>query len=634
MRIHYLLLGLLLLLAGRAQAQPELRNWRFGVGAGLVFSPGGPPTATTATSFTSVEACSSISDAAGNLRCYTNGVQVWDRTDAPMPNGALRFGHVSATQGALLVPSPGNAQEYYLFTVDAFEHELQNGLNYSVVEMGLRGGLGDIGPRKEIAVLLTDGQTKLTEKLTAVLLPNGRDYWIIVHGWETTKFYSFLLTPAGLQPVPVISSVGTEHHDFNGNFGTYNDAVGYMRASLDARRLAVARLTGGLEVFDFDNASGRVSNAHPIKIVIPGAPNNIYYGLEFSPDGSKLYTTNQSDAGGVRLGQGLYQVDLANRDAITYLGLNYMAMAVLRGNDNRLYVAQSNATNLAVITNPNAAGLACGVQAQGPALATGSRCRSGLPNFAAVPPVRLVLDAASTTACLGQGPAAFSAAVVPAAPGAVFTWDFGDPTAGPANAAVGSTASHTYAAAGTYVVTVMTVLASGPLTARQTITVAPTPTLRLAPHQQVLCDGLPLVIETNAQPEGTTYRWHDGLATAAREVRSPGRYVLTVTSAAGCSAHDSVDVRDPLPTDDCITRRVPNIITPNGDGQNDTFVLGGLLAPSWSLTVFNRWGREVFQQASYDNGWDAPGLAGGVYYYLLLNPATGTRLRGWVLVSR
>lgn len=634
MKIRYLLLLVLALWVGVAKAQPELRNWRFGVGAGLVFPPGGPPMATAASAFTSVEACSAISDAAGNLQCYTNGVQVWDRTDAPMPNGALRFGHVSATQGALLVPSPGNAQEYYLFTVDAFEHNLENGLHYSVIDMSLRGGLGDVGPRKELAVPLTDGQTKLTEKLTAVPLPNGRDYWILVHGWETTKFYSFLLTPAGVQPVPVISSVGSEHHDFNGNFGTYNDAIGYMRASPDARRLAVARLTGGLEVFDFDNATGRVSNAHPIAITIPGAPNNIYYALEFSPDGSKLYTTNQSDALGVRIGQGLYQVDLANRDAVTYLGLDQLAMAVLRGNDNRLYVSQSNKTTLAVITSPNAAGLACGVQPAGLALGAGSRCRSGLPNFAAVPPVRLVLNATNTTVCLGQGPATFSAALVPAVPNAGFTWDFGEPAAGSANRAVGSTASHTYAAAGTYVVTVSVVLASGTLTARQPITVAPVPTLRLAPHQQVLCAGLPLIIEANAQPAGTTYRWHDGLATAAREVRSAGRYVLTVTSPAGCASSDSVDVRDPLPTDDCIARRVPNIITPNGDGQNDAFVLGSLLAPDWSLTIFNRWGREVFRQASYDNSWDAPGLAGGVYYYLLLNPATGTRLRGWVLVSK
>ncbi|MGI4762869.1 MAG: gliding motility-associated C-terminal domain-containing protein [Janthinobacterium lividum] len=634
MRIQYLLLVLLLLRGGLVRAQPELRNWRFGVGAGLVFPPSGPPAAAAISSFASAEACSAISDAAGSLRCSTNGVQVWDRTDTPMPNGALRFGRVSATQGALLVPSPGNTQEYYLFTVDSFERNLVGGLHYSVVEMNLRGGLGDIGTRKELAVPLTDGQTKLTEKLTAVLLPNGRDYWILVHGWETNKFYSFLLTPAGLQPVPVISSVGSVHHDFNASFDPYADALGYLRVSADARRLAVARLTGGIEVFDFDSESGRVTNAHPIAITLPGVPNNTYYGLEFSADGTKLYTTSYALAPGMLTGQGLCQIDLANRDAVTYLGLDVLAHALLRGNDNRLYVSRVNATSLAVITAPNAAGLACGLQGQGLALATGSRCQSGLPNFVALPPVRLVLNAASTAGCLGQ-PAVFSAAVVPAVPNAVFTWDFGDPAAGVANAAVGSAARHTYAAAGTYVVTVSAVLAGGgTLTARQTITVAPTPTLNLAPHQQVLCGGLPLVIEANAQPAGTTYRWHDGLATAAREVRSAGRYVLTVTSPAGCAVSDSVDVRDPLPTDDCIARRVPNIITPNGDGQNDTFVLGGLLAPSWSLTIFNRWGREVFQQASYDNGWAAPGLAGGIYYYLLLNPATGTRLRGWVLVSK
>ncbi len=249
--------------------------------------------------------------------------------------------------------------------------------------------------------------------------------------------------------------------------------------------------------------------------------------------------------------------------------------------------------------------------------------------------VRLELNVANSTLCLGQGPAAFGATVLPTGTTATFTWDFGEPAAESASAAGGSVASHTYATAGTYVVTVSAVLAGGgTLTARQAIAVTPAPVLRLAPHQQVLCAGLPLVIEANAQPAGTTYRWHDGLTTPAREVSHPGRYVLTATSAAGCISRDSVDVREPLPTDDCITRRVPNIITPNGDGQNDTFVVGSLDAPNWSLTVLNRWGREVFQQASYDNGWDAPGLAGGIYYYLLINPATGTRLRGWVLVSK
>jgi len=635
-KILYLLL-VLLLGFGPAQAQRETYNWRFSTSAGLNFPVSGPPVPISTGRMLNVgEACSSISDAAGNLRCYSDAVQVWDRTDTPMPNGRLRPDNyaTSATQGALLVPNPGNAQEYYLFTVDPISPtRAPYGLRYSVIEMGLRGGLGDIGTRKDVAVPLPDGQILITEKLTATLLPNGHDYWILVHGLGNNKFYSFRLTAAGLQPVPVVSSVGAVHRR----------SGGYMRLSPDAQQLATTELPDHIELFNFDNSSGQLTSARSImvpNVPQPGVSGDLYYyyGLEFSADGSKLYTTNLTAPAYATPAQGLYQIDLANGDAVTFLGLDNNASALLRGPDDRIYVAQDRGLSLAVIAAPNAVGLACGVQAQGVPLAPGTTSGLGLPNFAVVPTapaLRLSLRVASPNLCLGQGPAICSATLTPAGTNAVLTWNFGDPAAGAANAAVGNTASHTYVAAGSYVVTVSAVLASGStLVARQTITVAPTPTLRLAPHQQVLCDGLPLIIEPNAQPEGTTYRWHDGLATAAREVSRPGRYVLTVTSAAGCAARDSVDVRDPLPTDDCITRRVPNIITPNGDGQNDAFVLGGLLAPNWSLTVFNRWGREVFQQASYDNGWDAPGLAGGVYYYLLLNPATGTRLRGWVLVSK
>jgi gliding motility-associated-like protein len=635
-KILYLLLALLLL-AGRVQAQRETYNWRFSTSAGLNFPASGPPVAISTGRMLNVgEACSAASDAAGSLRCYSDGVQVWDRTNTPMPNGRLRPDNyaTSATQGALLVPNPGNAQEYYLFTVDPISIvRPYYGLRYSVVEMGLRGGLGDIGSRKDVAVPLPDAGIVPTEKLLAVLLPNGRDYWILVHGLGNNKFYSFLLTAAGVQPVPVASSAGAVHRR----------SGGYMRLSPDAQLLAVAELPDHIELFNFDNASGKVTSARSIalpNVPKPGWSSDLYtyYGLEFSADGSKLYTTSITAPAFTTLAQGLYQLDLAQGDALTFIGLDNNAFALLRGPDDRIYVAHDRGPSLSVITAPNAPGMACGLQAQGQPLAPGTTSGLGLPNFPVVPTapnLRLALRVASPNLCLGQGPAAFSAAVTPVGANAVFTWNFGDPAAGAANAATGSAASHTYAAAGSYVVTVSAALAGGgTLTARQTITVAPTPTLRLAPHQQVLCAGLPLVIEANAQPDGTTYRWHDGLTTAAREVSSPGRYVLTVTSPGGCAARDSVDVREPLPTDDCIARRVPNIITPNGDGQNDTFVLGSLLAPSWSLTIFNRWGREVFQQASYDNNWDAPSLAGGVYYYLLLNPATGARLRGWVLVSK
>ncbi|MCC5928487.1 MAG: gliding motility-associated C-terminal domain-containing protein [Cyclobacteriaceae bacterium] len=58
---------------------------------------------------------------------------------------------------------------------------------------------------------------------------------------------------------------------------------------------------------------------------------------------------------------------------------------------------------------------------------------------------------------------------------------------------------------------------------------------------------------------------------------------------------------------------IPNVITPNDDGKNDTFVITSLKKPE--LSVFNRWGKLVYFSETYDNNWSAQGLTGGVYYY-------------------
>ncbi|WP_199138929.1 DUF7507 domain-containing protein [Pedobacter sp. ASV12] len=63
----------------------------------------------------------------------------------------------------------------------------------------------------------------------------------------------------------------------------------------------------------------------------------------------------------------------------------------------------------------------------------------------------------------------------------------------------------------------------------------------------------------------------------------------------------------------------PNVITPNGDGKNDTFVIDGLeLYPENNIRIFNRWGNEVFHSnGAYKNDWNGNGLNEGTYYYLL-----------------
>ncbi|TDN37129.1 gliding motility-associated C-terminal domain-containing protein [Hymenobacter sp. UV11] len=81
-----------------------------------------------------------------------------------------------------------------------------------------------------------------------------------------------------------------------------------------------------------------------------------------------------------------------------------------------------------------------------------------------------------------------------------------------------------------------------------------------------------------------------------------------------------------------------NIITPNGDGQNDLLIIDNVtLYPGNSLTVFNRWGREIYATSNYNNTTNAwgsnPSLVAGVYYYLF-KLADGTSTKGWVEVVK
>lgn len=82
---------------------------------------------------------------------------------------------------------------------------------------------------------------------------------------------------------------------------------------------------------------------------------------------------------------------------------------------------------------------------------------------------------------------------------------------------------------------------------------------------------------------------------------------------------------------------VPNVITPNGDGKNDKFIIVGIERfPGSSLLIYNRWGNQVFQSKNYRNEWDGNGLNEGTYYYLLeLKTPEGTKVyKGWIELLR
>jgi gliding motility-associated-like protein len=76
---------------------------------------------------------------------------------------------------------------------------------------------------------------------------------------------------------------------------------------------------------------------------------------------------------------------------------------------------------------------------------------------------------------------------------------------------------------------------------------------------------------------------------------------------------------------------IPNIFTPNGDGSNDFFEIRNLPASS-TLSITNRWGKEVYSSSDYQNNWTAENISDGIYYYRLV--ADGEAITGWVEILR
>ena len=79
---------------------------------------------------------------------------------------------------------------------------------------------------------------------------------------------------------------------------------------------------------------------------------------------------------------------------------------------------------------------------------------------------------------------------------------------------------------------------------------------------------------------------------------------------------------------------IPNIISPNHDNRNDKFVIEKIPLDSWSLKLYNRWGKQIYSNDRYSNNWPENPVTNGTYYYLLEEPGTGRKFKGWVEVVR
>ena len=369
-------------------AQKQTYHWYFGSHAGVDFSTGSPVAVNNGSILYAFEGCASISDTAGNYLFYANGSEIWNKSFNNMQNGNSIQGNHNSAQSAIIVPQPGNDSLYYVFTLDAVESYTNTlnphkGFKYNIVNIKKNAGLGSVILKN---IPITD---TTCEKLTAVRHCNGRSMWVIISKANSNIYHSYLLDQYGLNTTPVISQAGYISYINSSTCG--NACSGYMKASPNGRKIAVAHacLNCGVEIFDFNSATGVLSN--PIVVNNPLSSSSLAYGLEFSPNMKFLYVSYTSTDTCVN--SILLQYDISsnnstmiNNSAIqlytnnTGGSLGNRVAALQIASDNKIYVSLYSHNYLSVINLPNQSGLACDFVKNGVYL-NGNTCEGGLPTF-------------------------------------------------------------------------------------------------------------------------------------------------------------------------------------------------------------------------------------------------------------
>jgi gliding motility-associated-like protein len=129
------------------------------------------------------------------------------------------------------------------------------------------------------------------------------------------------------------------------------------------------------------------------------------------------------------------------------------------------------------------------------------------------------------------------------------------------------------------------------------------------------------------------YKWSNGSDGETVTGLTAGSYTVEC-NAGGCREKATINLNEPLDLE------MPTGFSPNGNGQNDYFVVHGLEAyPNNDLKIFNRWGNIVYNAMSYSNHWDGvnnngEALPDGTYFVILTINNGDKVLTGYVDLRR
>lgn len=501
-------------------------NWKIGNGYGLDFTT--PTPVVIGSAITGhPDNSSSISDASGNLLFYTTGTNVWNRNNIIMPNGSGLIGSYTGGQCALIIPIPCNAGKYVIFHTTEFSNP--GNLSYSVVDMALNAGLGDVvAGQKNVSL-----GTGWSEKICAYYNAANNCFWVLTHKWMSDQFVAFRVDASSIATTSVVSSIGSIHNC--GSFGGAHDSMGQLTISPDGTKVVNAlTCQDKFEFFDFNQATGVVSNS----ISIAGNGGSAW-GTAFSPDSKKVYVNSI-------FGSSVFQYDistftsaaiLASKTTVYNTGLGGYNFGYMElGPNGKIYMPRPNTNFLSAINSPNLAGTACNFSYS--AISTGtatvqwgmSRIAYNIPASFLSPTFSLT-PATSSVTCNNTSNG--SATITPSSAGTyTYNWQ-------PGNL---STPVINNLSAGIYTVTVSNACGSSSTTV--SVLQQPTPTLSIGNATACLGSTVNILANTIGGSPGYTYSWSQGSSTTAQVniTASPTPITCTVTDSQGCKANASATI--------------------------------------------------------------------------------------------
>ncbi|HLG34894.1 MAG TPA: PKD domain-containing protein [Bacteroidia bacterium] len=493
----------------------------------------------------------------------TTNIEVRDRNWVVMPNGNGLLGH-NSTLESCIVRIPCSTNKYYIIH---FQTDVTRNLYYSIVDMSLNGGFGDVSVQNTFLGTGYDEALSVSHQM-----PNGCR-WLLTSKATGNNYeiYRFLISQTGIGSPTLIATVPCSVPAFI----AHEIEISHNNTKVAMSTMLSASTSPDVVVWDFDLLSGTLSN--PQNFSVSSQP---VVGVEFSPDNTKIYwrtniTTDNSELGRIDL--------LTSTSALINSSFGRFGTLIETAGNGKLYATHNyNIDYLSEIANPDAANIASIGFTFNSIFVSSSGTRPGLPNAvdgelpgSTTTPQYINFTAIPIDSC-GQYQFIDSTCLA-----TWWEWDFGDNTFSNLQSP-----THQYTSNGTFTVTHRVVACGDTLTLQQPnfININNIYPVAQFPAPAPVCDGITVNFSNNSTG-AISYLWDFGdnssstLSAPSHLYLSPGTYqvVLTVTNSCGTSSSTQTVIVNPNPV---------AAITPDGP---TTFCSGGSVVLTASGGVSYLW---------------------------------------------